>query len=67
MLLCSGQLRGEDSFPSFVTSFCEEEPVGTIERGMRALTFDVCDRNEYLNSKPGRETEAAQEMDSVTS
>lgn len=24
-------------------------------------------RNEYLNSKPGRETEAAQEMDSVTS
>ena len=24
-------------------------------------------RNEYLNSKPGRQTEAAQEMDSVTS
>lgn len=27
----------------------------------------ICNRNEYLNSKPGRESEAAQEMDSVTS
>lgn len=25
------------------------------------------DRNEYLNSKPGRQTAEAQEMDSVTS
>jgi hypothetical protein len=61
MPLCSGLRNGKKK------NIKKGYLLGYLEYAVLLTRGSFFLRNEYLNSKPGRETEAAQEMDSVTS